>query len=56
MEKYKININIELEAKDFVNAEKVKGKIVRCILPILLREEFVDSWEAILQKKGRERL
>ena len=56
MEKYKIQINIEFNAKDFFQAEKVKGKIDRCILPILLREAFVDSWEIILQKKGRERL
>ena len=27
MTKYKININIEFEAKDFLQAEKVQGKI-----------------------------
>ena len=56
MTKYKIDINIEFEAKDFVNAEKVKGKIDECILPILLREKCVASWETILQKDEKERL
>lgn len=56
MEKYKIQINIEFNAKDFFQAEKVKGKIDRCILPILLREAFVDSWEIILQRMEKERL
>ena len=56
MEKYKIQINIEFNAKDFLQAEKVKGKIDRCILPILLREKCVASWETILQRMEKERL
>ena len=56
MEKYKIQINIEFNAKDFLQAKKVKRKIDECILLILLREECVASRETILQKKGRERL
>lgn len=55
MTKYKININIEFEAKDFLQAEKLKGKIEEGVLPILLREECVASWETILQKDEKER-
>ena len=53
MEKYKIQINIEFNAKDFLQAKKVKGKIDECILLILLREECVASRETILQRMER---
>ena len=53
MEKYKIQINIEFNAKDFLQAKKLKGKIEESVLLVLLREECVGSWEIILQKKGR---
>lgn len=56
MEKYKIQINIEFNAKDFLQAEKLKGKIEKIVLPVLLREAFVDSWEIILQRMEKERL
>ena len=54
MTKYKIDINIEFEAKDFVNAEKVKGKIDECILPIFIGEKCLSSLEIILQKNEGE--
>lgn len=56
MEKYKIQINIEFNAKDFLQAKKIKRKIDECILPILLREECVGSRETILQRMEKERL
>lgn len=56
MEKYEIKINIEFNAKDFVQAEKVQGKIEERIMPLLLDEGVIRSWEIFLQKKGKERL
>lgn len=56
MTKYKININIEFEAKDFLQAEKVQGKIEEHIFPSLLNEASIRSWEIILQKNEKERL
>lgn len=53
MEKYKIQINIEFNAKDFLQAEKLKEKIEECVLPIFLTEWNIRSWEILLQKKGR---
>ena len=53
MEKYKLNVNIEFEAKDFVQAKKLKRKIEEGILPVLLREVGVRSWEKILQRMER---
>ena len=55
MTKYKININIEFEAKDFLQAEKVQGKIEECIFPSLLDEGVIRSWDLNLHKKGKER-
>lgn len=54
MEKYKIQINIEFNARDFLQAEKLRGKIKEGVLPVLLREECVASWETILQKDEKE--
>ena len=54
MEKYKIQLNIEFNAKDFLQAKKVRRKIKEGILQVLLREEGVRSWETILQKKEKE--
>lgn len=56
MDKYNININIEFEAKDFIHAEKAKGRIEKGLLPIFLRERCVSSWEIILQRNEEERL
>lgn len=56
MEKYKIQINIEFNAKDFLQAEKLKGRIEECVLPVFLTEWNIRSWEIILQKKGRGQL
>lgn len=56
MEKYEIKISIEFNAKDFLQAEKVKGKIEECIFPDLLNEASIRSWEIILQKNEKERL
>lgn len=56
MEKYEIKISIEFNAKDFLQAEKLKGKIEEGVLPVLLTEWNIRTWEIILQKKGRERL
>lgn len=56
MEKYKIQINIEFNAKDFLQAEKLRGKIKEGVLPVLLREECGASWKTILQKEEKEQL
>lgn len=56
MEKYKIQINIEFNAKDFLQAEKVKGKIEERIIPLLLDEGDMRFWEIVLQKMEKERL
>lgn len=56
MEKYEIKISIEFKAKDFLQAEKVQGKIEECIFPSLLNEASIRSWEIILQKNEKERL
>lgn len=56
MEKYEIKISIEFNAKDFLQAEKVQGKIEERIMPLLLDEGVISSWDLNLQKKGKERL
>lgn len=56
MEKYELKISIEFNAKDFFQAEKVQGKIEERIMPLLLCEGDIRSWEIIMQKKGKERL
>lgn len=56
MEKYKIQINIDFNAKDFLQAEKVQGKIEEYIFSGLLDEVNIRSWEIILQKNEKERL
>lgn len=56
MEKYKIQINIEFNARDFLQAEKVQGKIEEYIFSGLLDEVNTRSWEIILQKNEKERL
>lgn len=56
MEKYEIKTRVEFNAKDFAQAKKVQGKIEECIIPLLLEEGAIRSWEIILQKKERERL
>lgn len=56
MEKYKIQINIEFNAKDFLQAEKIQGKIEEYIFSGLLDEVNIRSWEIILQKNEKERL
>lgn len=56
MTKYKININIEFEAKDFLQAEKVKVRIGERIFPLLLSEKDMHSLEIILQRMEKERL
>lgn len=56
MEKYKIQINIEFNAKDFLQAKKLKGKIEKGVLPVFFSEEDMHSWEIILQRMEKERL
>lgn len=56
MGKYKIEINIEFNAKDFLQAEKIQGKIEEYIFSGLLDEVNIRSWEIILQKNEKERL
>lgn len=53
MGRWKIKISIEFDAKDFVQAEKVQGKIEERIMPLLLDEGVIRSWEINMQKKGR---
>ena len=53
MEKYEIIISIEFNAKDFLQAEKVKVKIGERVLPLLLSEEDMHSLEITLQRMER---
>lgn len=43
MGKYKIEINIEFNAKDFLQAEKLKGKIEEGVMPIFFSKEDMHS-------------
>ena len=56
MENYKIQINIEFNAKDFLQAEKVQGKIEERIFPLLLSGEDMHSFEIVLQRMEKDRL
>ena len=53
MEKYEIKISIEFNAKDFLQAEKVKVKIGERVFPLLLSEEDMHSLEITLQRMER---
>ena len=56
MEKYEIKISIEFNAKDFLQAEKIKVRIGERILPLLLSEEDMHSLEINLKRMEKERL
>lgn len=56
MEKYEIKINIEINAKDFVQAEKVRRRIEESVMTIFFSEEDMHSWEIIMQSDEKERL
>ena len=56
MEKYEIKINIEFNARDFLQAKKVRGKIEESVMPIFFSKEDMHSWGIILQRMEKERL
>ena len=55
MEKYKLKISFEFNAKNFLQAEKVKVRIGERVLPLLLSEEDMHSLEINLQSMEKER-